>query len=44
MHIPQKPDVIKIMINNIYNFLYYIGEQMYETKFLCPLEDIMCSE
>ncbi len=44
MRIPQKYDAINIMIDNIYDFLCYVGEQMYETKFSCPLEDIMCSE
>lgn len=48
MEILRKEEVLGKMLTNIKDFAIeltlYIGEQMYETHFLCPLEDVMCSQ
>lgn len=48
MKIIRKEEVLGIMLTNIKNFaielMLYIGEQVYETNMVCPLEDVMCME
>jgi|TARA_Y100000591_G_C21478253_1_gene519177 hypothetical protein len=48
MEILRKEEVLGNMLTNIKDFIFgliiYIGEQAYETKMVCPLEDVMCME
>jgi len=48
MEILRKEEVLGGMIMNMKDFVFglmiYIGEQVYETNMVCPLEDVMCME
>lgn len=48
MEILRKEEVLGKMLTNIKDFIFvlmiYIGEQVYETNMVCPLEDVMCME
>lgn len=48
MEILRKEEVLGKMLKNIKDFtielMLYIGEQVYETNMVCPLEDVMCSQ
>jgi hypothetical protein len=48
MEILRKEEVLGKMLTNIKDFIFglmiYIGQQVYETNMVCPLEDVMCME